>query len=66
MPNCSGECLWWKLSPIVGRIIFNIDSKNSMLFAKRDKSRREGSACDNDTEGSTMLLSYFEFIEGIQ
>ena len=37
-----------------------------MLFPKRDKSRREGSACDNDTEGSTMLLSYFEFIEGIQ
>jgi len=61
MPNCSGECLWWKLSPIAGRIIFNIDSKNSMLFPKRDKSRREAVHATNDTEGLPMLLSYFEF-----
>jgi hypothetical protein len=32
--------LWWKLSPITGRIIFNIDLKNSMLFPKRDKRRK--------------------------
>ena len=37
-----------------------------MLFPKRDKSRREAVHATNDAEDLTMLLSYFEFIEGIQ
>ena len=37
-----------------------------MLLPRMDKSRREAVHATNDAEDLTMLLSYFEFSEGIQ